>query len=672
MTNSETGETPRVSMSASIAPSLSHLFLKSSSTGKNKPTIITPRIIEKELGESIRYRSSILSQFKDLGQPDLVHISKYDKGTKQEIGEYHYSVGIDVSSSIQPFMYLQTIQLNDKYEAKAKHPKIGTYSSYNIFSKGDLRIRCNFPSTASPTIQFYPSNSSKLPFNLSEGNDDQKSKQIWLETYVSGLVRAILFSDDIKRQLPGMCKYNLFQSTKDAKMAIKSLIQFLPRSTSSGCADIFNKPTLINNLLVDSLLKLISITHYYDLAIEEIQKLNDDNKFNVIIVRILGLKGDYAKSIQLMHKHLKEFPRDGWMLNEQVELLLKKGRADMAYLASMRSVESLPTEFKPWQNLIKVHILKKDFKNALLALNSSPMYVNRKKDIFPALTPKEFDFPEPSEGKIEHIWTSSDKFGCISGIGGIVEFSETEEVKKVYNDDLQVYEETKLNATFLEAYNLLAIMSKQIGWIELLKLRSNTFVMEDEYSEGQDSESDTYKTKRLSEKWLDSLFIIFYSNLKRVLIWRNEIDANKVNKKEIDIGPLQWELIGEDYFKALYFKEGVFPLSKAMEVRFSIFGAMRLLRYYLEVESNWEEFRELHLVNNEDVHLPSEDVLSLCLDTISWNFKYYGEFPIICIEVLCKLIDTEMVDFSALKAQDVAPGMVSVMERICGWIEQFQ
>lgn len=644
----------------------------SSSNAKNKPNIITPRIIEKELGESMKHRTALLPQYKDLGQPDLVHISKYDKGTKQEIGEYHYSIGIDTSSSVQAFMYLQTIQLNDKHEATIKHPKIGTYSSYNIFTKGDLRIRCNFPSTASPTIQFYPSTPGKLPFNLSEGKDDEKSKQIWLETSVSCLIRSILLSDDIRRQLPGMCKYNLFQSTKDAKAAIKSLVKFLPKGASVGCDDIYNHPTVANNLLVDALLKLVTITHYYDLAIEEIKNMSIDPKFNVLIVRILIMKGDYAKAIQLMHTHFNVSPRDGWMLNEQVELLLKKGRADLAFLPSMRCIESLPTEFKPWQNLIKVHILKKDFKNALLALNSSPMYVNRKKDVFPALTPREFDFPEPLEGKIESVWASSDKFGCISGVGGIVEFSDAEEIRKVYSEDLQVYEETKLNATFLEAYNLLGIMSKQIGWIELLKLRSNTFVMEDEYNEGQEEESETFKSKRLSEKWLDSLFIIFYSNLKRVLIWRNEIDASKINKKELTIQPLQWELIGEEYYKAHYFKEGLFPLTKALESRFSIFAATRILRYFLDTEKNWEEFKELHLVNDNDVRLPEEYVLNVCLDTISWNFKYYGEFPVICIEVLRQLLDAEMLELDSLKARDVPVGMASVVERLVGWLSQFE
>jgi hypothetical protein len=689
----------------------------SSFTSKTKPQIVTPKIQENQLGESIQYRGQILSDFKELGQPDLVHLSKYDKSIKQEIGEYHYLTGINVSNVIQPFMYLQTIQLNDKEPATNKHMKIGTYCSYNIFSKGDLRIRCQFPGSTSPMIQFVPSNKSKITITIS--NDDEKNQHLWIETYVSSLIRSILFTDSIERHLPGMCKFNPIQSTKDAKEAIKLMCKLLFKGNETGCSDLYNRPSLVNNYLVDSLLKLLSITKYYDLAIKEIEKLMINKKINlnVLIVRILILKNDYAKAVRLMHDCLLKIPRDGWMLNEQSKFLISENRSDLALIPAIISVECLPSEFECWKNLILIYILKNDLKNALLALNSAPMYANKRKDIYAALKPKTFEFPFPLEGKIEHIWKDCEDFGCISGIGGIVEFSPNNEIAKTNKYRLKVYEETKLNYTFKEAYDLLALMTKKCGWSDLLKIRSEIFVMEDEYNEviknEQSKENSTnisnndemnmnglknkstisltdvskkFKSKRLSEKWLDSLFLIFYENLKNVLIYENDL----ITKPNIQFCPLEWELIGNECFKVHYYKNGIVPFETCLNKRFSIFACYRILNYFLEYTQNEKLFKNLNLINDKDnedsnnnnsnndddnnnndnnnnntdgektntddnsfksIMLDTDYILKLTCQLISWTSRFYGEFPLLCFQVLETLMNSPDSDAVVLKSK---------------------
>lgn len=693
---------------------------------KNKPQIITPRIQESQLGEAIQYRSQILADFKELGQPDLVHLSKYDKSSKQEVGDYHYVTGINTSSVIQPFMYLQTIQLSDKEAATNKHMKIGTYCSYNIFSKGDLRIRCQFPGSASPMIQFVPSNRAKITITI--GTEDEKHQALWTETYVSSLIRSILFADSIERHLPGMCKFNPIQSTKDTKEAIKLLCRFLQRGPETGCSDIINRPSYTNNFLVDTLFKLLSITRYHDLAIEEIEKVMVSKKINlnVLIVRILIMKNDFAKAVRLMHDCLLKIPRDGWMLNEQAMFLIDQNRPDLALIPAMISVECLPSEFLCWKNLIIIYILQKDLKNALLALNSSPMYTNKRKDIYAALKPKNFEFPFPLEGKIENVWKDCEAFGCISGIGGIVEFSPNTEIDKTSKYRLRVYEETKLNCTFKEAYDLLAIMTKQCGWGDLLKIRSEIFVMEDEYNEVVKSEqqrensnsklekkqetngsvqangsngpngstdsqqqqqllgpniendldeisrkkltelknastlsladiSNRFKSKRLSEKWLDSLFLIFYENLKNVLIYQNDL----VSKPDVQFCPLEWELIGEECFKVHFYAEGLVPFDTCLNQRFSIYACYKLLNHFLALTKHEAVFAELNLAGSDDdkrllkekLTLDPDYVLKLCCKLISWTSRFYGELPLLCFETLQALMNMPDCDATVLKSK---------------------
>lgn len=691
-----------------------------SSNAKSKPQIITPKIQESQLGEAIQFRGQILPEFKELGQPDLVHISKYERSMKQEIGEYHYVTGINTSSVIQPFMYIQTIQLNDKELATNKHMKVGTYCCYNIFSRGDLRIRCQFPGSASPMVQFVPSNKSKITIQIT---DDEKSRKLHKETYVSSLIRAILFADSPDRQLPGMCKFNPIQSTKDSKEAIVLLCHFLDRGPETGCLDIYNRPSLINNHLVDALLKLLSITKYYDIAIKEIENLMSAMKLNlnVLIVKILLLKSEYAKAVRLMHDCLIRIPRDGWMLNEQALFLINQNRPDLALLPAMKSVECLPSEFVCWKNLILVYILQNDLKNALLALNSSPMYVNKRKDIYSALKPSNFEFPFPLEGKIENVWKDCETFGCISGPGGIVEFSSNAEVSKTNKYRLKVYDEMKLNYTFKEAYDLLALMTKKCGWSELLKLRSKIFVMEDEYNEVVNSEkikenksedtktikdkstislteiSTRFKTKRLSEKWLDSLFLIFYENLKNVLIYQNELNANP----DIQFCPLEWELVADECFRVHYFKESIVAYETCINKRFSVFAALKLLNHFLSYTTNERAFDALNGEDESSAKLDEDFILNICCKLISWSARFYSEFPLICFQALATLINLPDSDATVVKSKleyklteieqqqqqkrmdmttsdkavyremDNSQGVMALVDRYISWLQQF-
>ncbi|VEU23390.1 DEKNAAC104670 [Brettanomyces naardenensis] len=707
--------TRRSSLNGSMLRSIlsSQIAAKSSSSRqsmKSGPRIATPHITETQLGESIQFRTSAIADISDMGPADLIHVSKYHKHSKEESGDYHYCVGLDTSSIIQPFMYLQTIILNEKNTGTEKHPKVGTYCSYNCFSHGDLRIRCTFPGLTAPLVQFIPSSKQKIAVTI-DSDETEQVQLIWKETYVSSLVRSLLFCDSVDRQLPGMCKFNPVPSTKDAKEAIVAMCELLPRGPLLDCNDLFNQPTLCRNYLVDALLKLIGLVGYYDLALEQIAKLEEADSlkdFGTLKVRILLDKGDQTSAVRLMHDVLKVKPRDGWMLQMQASFLVERNRPDLALIPARRSVECLPTEFLCWLTLIKVYILLKDYRNALLALNSSPMYSNKKKDIHAALKPKEFAFPFPPEGRLEDVWNNCESFGCISGFGGIVEFSPVNQINSISELHAAVYEQTKLQSTFREAYGLLAIMTRQLGWTDLLRIRSEIFVMEDEYNASVESEreremksnlneqqirgdnvsqtlsvpksdaetrnragswssgksstrslsriSSKFKQKRLSERWLDSLFLIFYENLKSVLIWENE----RRIREELEHSALEWELIGEECFKVRHYESGITPFQTALDSRFSIFACQELLEYYLTYSQKRLEFRVLNGLGKskrerdggQAAYMLSEDfVLTIVCKLISWNYRYYGEFSVLCLKVLKNLMELSDSDSALVKSK---------------------
>lgn len=659
MTTESSPSQPGSSNSTASASSKQHKF----------PSLVVPRIHEVQLGESISHRSSIVPSWTDLGQPDLIHLTHYNKSSKQEMGVYHYASGLDLTSSLQVGLYLQTIQSNDPHKATDKHPKIGTYIAYNIFTRGDLHIRYSYPnSSKKPQIIFHPANKEAKPFAVQDSYDgtlDEKSLQIWNEIQVSSIIRSIIFADDFKRQLPGMVKYNMFQSTKDTKDALKLLIEFIPMGVKTNSSDYYNLTTVANNHLIDSILKLLSITHLYDLAIEELDKINSNGIYNVILIKFLVLKGDHSKAFNIMYEHLKKLPNDGWMLNEQVQLLLIKNRPDLALTPAQKCIIALPTECSSWFNLCKVYILKKDFKMALLTLNSSPMYLNKKKDIFKALEPKKFELPEPTEGKIDSIWSDAMNMGIISGSGTIVEFSTNEEISKINPEDLTVDQEGRLHCSFTHAYHILAILNKQMGWKSLIELRSQIFWMENDQNE--DENALEVRNKRVAEQWLDSLFVIFYLNMKRVLVWKKEFSET------LSLTPLQWELIGDEFYKIHHFKESLWPYSKSLIERFSIFISNHILDYWFEISLNWEQFHQLHLINDTqtDYMLDMDILIDILLKTISWQSRFYNEFPLKCLLVLKVLISKGFLDLEQFKARDLGP-MEGVLDRMVNWLDQFE
>ncbi|GME82363.1 unnamed protein product [Ambrosiozyma monospora] len=418
------------------------------------------------------------------------------------------------------------------------------------------------------------------------------------------------------------------------------------------------------------------------------------------------------------------------------------------------------------------------------------MYSSKKKDIYAALKPHSFDFPLPLEGKLTKVWESCEAFGCISGFGGIVEFSPIHHIENVLPSHLQIYEQTKLQCTFKEAYDIMAIMARQLGWTELLRLRSTVFVMEDEYNESVLSEqqkeqneiltqqqqqqaaaqakaqaqqqlliptngngngrrrsssvssaingsnasltriSTRFRSKRLSERWLDSLFLIFYENLRSALIWANE-RANAEDITTLQHIPLEWELIADECFKVHHFEQAMIPMKTCLDTRFSIFACTQLLEYYLYYTTKDIEFRKLNgiktnfqnghsKVDGEDSNtngengnansnntntngagaganasnassptstsrriasyaLPEDYILKLVCKMISWNYRFYGEFSLLAFQVLKNLIASQDAVLIKSKLEtffnDEDPvtrhSIVGLVDRYISWLQQF-
>lgn len=152
------------------------------------------------------------------------------------------------------------------------------------------------------------------------------------------------------------------------------------------------------------------------------------------------------------------------LLSCQSTFCQSKGRLDWALECAKRSVTAAPSEFGTWAKLAEIYVGLEQWDLALLTLNSCPMFTYQDKD-----APR---MPEPARVLLPVMPESM--------------LDELDDSQQQYDVDLVHHSLRKLHAagykgTFLKAYSLLTEVTAKIGWDQLLRVRSQVFVMEEEY-----------------------------------------------------------------------------------------------------------------------------------------------------------------------------------------------
>ena len=171
-----------------------------------------------------------------------------------------------------------------------------------------------------------------------------------------------------------------------------------------------------------------------------------------------------VRGVRLLSEAVEELPMDYSLLDCQAEFCNRKGRGDLALEIAKRGVVSAPSEFGTWARLAEIYVALEQWDLALLTLNSCPMFTYQDKDA-PRL-------PEPSRV----VLPMSPETVC----------DEIDDAGPMHDEDavhptLRRLSAANYRGTFYKAYMLLTEITKKIGWDQLLKIRSQVFVMEEEY-----------------------------------------------------------------------------------------------------------------------------------------------------------------------------------------------
>ncbi|PLB53204.1 chaps-domain-containing protein [Aspergillus steynii IBT 23096] len=418
-----------------------------------------PEIYEEdEIYAAVDARTESLQNLRELGPPDLVYLVKQPKtNSTRQTGVYHHVTGIDASSSASLAAYVNTLTFSPL--DKTHKVVSGTYCCYNAFSHLDMRVDVKIPG-------------SLESYCIDERGDKRVATEaLWLETFLCGVLRAYTYADDGSgdaiRKIVGVRRFNPVTNTEMEHKFLDAAerLFFLGRQLSSDPET--QVPNTVSNHLTTGLLKYIQTTGRYTSGINLFEKLRTrDVEVSSLLTRVLIMADEEVQAVRLMYDALQDVPMDYALLDCQATFCQEKGEGEMALECAKRAVTAAPSEFSTWARLGDVYVGLEQWDLALLTLNSCPMFTYQDKDTPRMPQPSRIMLPILAESMLDEIDEGQPRQG---------------DPHDYVHPSLRRLHAAAYQGTFLKAYNLLTKVAAAIGWDQLLKIRSEVFVMEEEY-----------------------------------------------------------------------------------------------------------------------------------------------------------------------------------------------
>ena len=209
----------------------------------------------------------------------------------------------------------------------------------------------------------------------------------------------------------------------------------------------------------------IHTTGRYTSGINLFEKLRSrDNEISSLLAHVLIAADEEVQAVRVVHNAIEALPMDYCLLDCQSTFCQSKGRLDWALECAKRSVTAAPSEFSTWAKLAEIYVGLEQWDLALLTLNSCPMFTYQDKDVPRMPEPARIVLPVLPESMLEEIDEAPQGFDS-----------------ELVHPTLRKLHAASYKGTFLKAYSLLTEITSKIGWDQLLRVRSQVFVMEEEY-----------------------------------------------------------------------------------------------------------------------------------------------------------------------------------------------
>lgn len=637
------------------------------------------RVKEDYIGYALEERKSKLSQFQELGPPDLISMTKYIPSSsakdssahkrsssleptntadlhtydklKGEIGTFLYCAGVDTSdpTSIAVFLKNMADTISEEPQiwfGKHKNFKVAkiSYSTWNSFRQCDLNVVIHIPGA----VQSYILDSKGEIIQIEEAEHDL----LWAETFISGVVRSIMMMRDNfeEGEVNSVVETRILNPLSSGEIGdvTEAFIRLFPLVYERGA--ILGGPCDVaavsrtNNYLCETLIQVTKMTLNFRLCRDVLESmLPKYPELIVVLVRVLISADMEIDAIQLIHSDLSKNPDTiteyrSELLCVQAQFLLEvKNDAKLALQSAQAAVNCSPSEFRPWYYLVKSYIALNDIENALLTLNGCPMTPLKEKYTFKRVV----GLPHDSTSNL-HLPLPVDVI--LDEVTSLNSQDVIQEHRSV-DPGLLNLPAANLKSTFQLTYKLLTEIVQRTGWEALLKYRAKMFVMEEEYqgtaSPSTKPHGGTLRAKRLCERWLDNLFMLLYEDLKSYTLWQAEQLHFEAQNTQYTKTTFEWELLGLCAYRLGHYREAAKAFQAGLRQRFSAQSCRKLLQFYLKERRQVKTGARSDMTSSQTITtITSLDnrIIDLCVKLCCWNHRWYSEFSVILIDSLAVVI----------------------------------
>ncbi len=406
-----------------------------------------------------------------------------------------------------------------------------------------------------------------------------------METYMSSMLRAIHRKTDASSD-PNTAVIRSVDEAFSREGEVK-LLEYATRLFDAGPrlgpAGGQPAPSSINNYLIEGLFKYFATQQRPLALVPVLEALSEDEpEVHAVIARLLLLGNKEADAVRLLYQGLAANGCLPGLLLEEASFLVGRGMAKEAIYIAQCAVKAAPVDHMPWIVLTRAHMDDANYGAALVALNSCPVTIQVDTDV----------------GRIHQssrIWLPR------------IDSAIIDETTSTFSSEsvLERLRAPHLRGAISTAYGVLTQIARQVGWEALLALRSQTFVMEEEYGadramakargisgemeqiplgapaaartsserssaalppekgygggeggtiDGASSHAPSFQMpsvgsgggggKRLCERWLDNLFMVLFEDMRVYTIFKGEVQLFASEQVVYKRTAREWLIIG--------------------------------------------------------------------------------------------------------------------------------
>ncbi|KAF3345410.1 hypothetical protein VD0002_g6509 [Verticillium dahliae] len=364
----------------------------------------------------------------------------------------------------------------------------------------------------------------------------------------------------------------------------------------------------------------------------------------------------------------------------------KEERLRMALGCADRSTIAAPSEFGTWARLAQVYVAMEDWENALTILNSCPMFTYQDKDAPQMPEPKDVHLPTLPETRLDEIdsepesryseqvdpsllnlrasvykGTFKQAYSILTEMAQKIgwdqllkirstvfvmedeyrtekqESTQPNTIKRTAStdglrgtpdpttngeqtDDEDAVDEKKTAGDAPEPVNGEAVdggaaaVEKPTHAIDPGEVKADP--------EANDEHLSKLNNKRLCERWLDSLFMVLYEDLRVYTIWRTQMAQYRAQSMQYRKSAEEWEILGSLAERLQHMDEAMEAYRSCLAARFSPKALAGILRVF-ERNKNTRE------------------AVAAFIRLVTWQYRWYSEFSPELLRTVRSLIEDE-------------------------------